>query len=137
MGKGYAVGETSASNSSMEKAMKSIAKFVFAATAIAACAAATAQPYGQSDQERRERNREEAIAKYGEPMNADRSMESHTTAREKTHRVAETTREKTHHVAESTRNFTHRQAQKMRNFGERQDERFGKVPAPAPEKTGQ
>lgn len=133
MGTACAAGETCASNPSMEKAMKSIARFVFAATAITACAAAVAQPYNQSDQERRERNREEVMAKYGEPMRADRPVERHTTMREKSHRVAEKTREKTHSVAESTRDFTHRQAQKMRNFGDRQNERFGK----APEKTGQ
>ena len=117
--------------------MKSIARFVFAATALAACAAATAQPYNASDQQRRERNREDVMARYGEPMSADRPVEKRTTLRDKTHRVAETTREKTHRVADSTRDFTHRQAQKMRNFGERQNERFGKTPAPAPEKTGQ
>jgi len=109
--------------------MKNIARFVFVVTAIAACGTALAQSSMQSDQERRDRNREEAMAKHGEPMSADRPVERHTTMREKTHRVAETTREKTHHVAESTRDFTHRQAQKVRNFGDRQNERFGKTPA--------
>ncbi len=128
--------------------MKSIARFVFAATAIAACTAATAQPYSSSDQERRERNREEVMARYGEPMRGDEPMERHMTmhekmhhtagvTREKTHHAAEETREKTHDVAEKTRDFTHRQAQKVRHFGERQQDRFGKAPERAEEKPGQ
>ena len=128
--------------------MKRIARIVFALTTVAACTAAVAQPYSSSDQERRERNREEVMAKYGQPMRADDRMERHTTLRQKTHHAAETTREKTHHVAEDTRekthdvaektrDFTHRQAQKVRHFGERQQDRFGKAPDRAPEKTGQ
>ncbi len=128
--------------------MKSVARFVFAATAFAACTAATAQPLSQSDQERRERNREEVMAKYGEPMAADQPVERHTTLREKTHHVAEMTREKTHQVAEETRekthdasektrDFTHRQAQKVRHFGERQQDRLGKAPTRAPEQSSQ
>lgn len=148
MGTGGRAGETSSSNSSMEKVLNSTARFIFAATAIAACTAATAQSFSQSDQERRERNREEVMAKHGEPMHADEPMERHGTmhekmhhsaemTREKTHHVAEETREKTHDVAEKTRDFTHRQAQKVRRFGERQQDHFGKAPEPAPEKTGQ
>ncbi len=120
--------------------MKSIARIVFALTTVAACTAAIAQPSSPSDQERRERNREELMARYGEPQrDADRTYDNdrHSTVREKSHRVAEKTREKTHHVAEKTREFTHRQAQKMRHFGERQNERFGKAPDRAPERTGQ
>ena len=120
--------------------MKSIARIVFALTAVAACTAAVAQPYTPSDQERRERNREELMARYGAPKgDADRAYDNdrHSTMREKTHHAAEKTREKTHHAAEKTRDFTHRQAQKMRNFGDRQNERFGKAPDRSPERTGQ
>ncbi len=119
--------------------MKSIARIVFALTAVAACTAAVAQSYSPSDQERRDRNREELMARYGEPhRDADRSYDNdrHSTLRHKTHHVAEKTREKTH-AAEKTRDFTHRQAQKMRNFGDRQNDRFGKAPERQPERTGQ
>jgi hypothetical protein len=132
--------QTSASKSPLEPFMKSIARIVFALTAVAACTAAVAQPYSPSDQERRERNREELMARYGEPQpDAARTYDNdrHSTLRDKTHHVAEKTREKTHNVAEKTRNFTHRQAQKMRNFGDRQNERFGKAPEHSPERTGQ
>ena len=120
--------------------MKSIARIVFALTTVAACTAAVAQPYGESDKERRERNREEVMARYGEPkVDANRTYDNdrHSTMRDKTHHAAEKTREKTHHAAEKTRDFTHRQAQKMRNFGDRQNERFGKAPEHSSERTGQ
>ena len=120
--------------------MKSIARIVFALTTVAACTAAVAQSYSPSDQERRDRNREEVMARYGAPKgDADRVYDNdrHSTVREKTHNVAEKTREKTHNVAEKTRDFTHRQAQKMRRFGDRQNERLGKAPEHSPERTGQ
>ena len=92
--------------------MKSIVRFALAAGALAACAVASAQPFDTADQQRRDRNREEAMARRGDTSNVTyRSDDNDRT----------TLREKTHHAADSTRSFTHRQAQKMRNFGERQE----------------
>ncbi|MEP7301280.1 MAG: hypothetical protein ABI699_07105 [Caldimonas sp.] len=100
--------------------MKSIVRIAFALTTLAACAAASAEPYDQADQERRARNREEAIAKHGDSrVSYQAGSEERTTLREKTHRAAD-----------KTRSFTHRQAEKMRRFGERQNRRYG-TPAPA------
>ena len=94
--------------------MKAASRLVLALVTCGSCAFAVAQPYGQSDQERRDRNREEAIARH----------ERTSTAREEMHEGASTVRTKTHHAAAKTRSFTHRQLEKVRNFGERQQRKF-------------
>ena len=124
--------------------MKKSAKLVFAALALASCAAGAETYYnGQSDQERRDRNREEALANY-------RAGTSTTSADSKAHRVenstkhaahevAESTRHVSHEVAESTRHATHKTAEAARRVGHktaqearditaRADAKFGAVP---------
>ena len=89
-------------------------RFVLALVTCGSCALAVAQPYGPSDQERRERNREEAMARH----------ERMSTAHEEMHEGASTVRSKTHHAATKTRSFSHRQLEKVRTFGERQQRKY-------------
>ena len=105
--------------------MKSIVRFALAAGAVAACAVATAAPFDSADQQRRDRNREEILARNGAANVTYRSEDGNRT----------TLREKTHRVAEKTRNFGHRQADKMRDFGERQERRHPRSPGQQPLKT--
>ena len=127
--------------------MKSISKLVIALATLGSCAVATAQPYGQADQERRERNREEAIAHY-ERMQRDagdsrsmhgRSMHSTRdgTVREDARDAKDNVRSKTHDAAQSTRSFTHRQLNKVRNFGERQQRKYPNRPTEKTENKGE
>ncbi len=101
--------------------MKTASRLVLAIVTLGSCALAGAQPFSQSDQERRDRNREEAIAHH-EHMNT--SSEHMSGAREEMHEGASNVRAKTHHAADKTRSFTHRQLDKVRNFGERQQRKY-------------
>ena len=117
--------------------MKMFTRIVLAVVTAGACAAAGAQSY-VSDQQRRDRNREEAMAHHDRMMNGsttgDRSAMRDSSVRdssardsslgEKTRDKARTVRSKTHQAAQSTRSFTHRQVEKVRNFGERQQRKF-------------
>ena len=51
--------------------MKSIVRFALAAGAVAACAVATAAPFDSADQQRRDRNREEILARRGAEIQRD------------------------------------------------------------------
>ena len=106
--------------------MKSIVRFALAVGAVAACTAAAAQPFDSADQQRRDRNREEIMARHGDTSNVTyRSDDADRT----------TLRGKTHRAAEKTRGFTHRQAEKMRDFGERQERRHPRNVGHQPPKT--
>ncbi|HEX2539987.1 MAG TPA: hypothetical protein VHM00_02780 [Caldimonas sp.] len=111
--------------------MKQLHRLILACAAFATCGVATAQTYdAAADQERRARNREEAIAKHN-------AMQSRSTS---SSRVAErsdagggpTLGDRARKAGKSVRNFTHRQAEKARNFSDRQDRRWGKRGAPGP-----
>jgi hypothetical protein len=102
--------------------MKFLPQLVLVLTAVASGAAgAQAAMSDQADQDRRARNREEALANYH--ANADRSS-------------GDTVRERTHKTAQSVRGFTHRQAQKARNFSDRQNRRYGTNTKPNPHPEG-
>jgi hypothetical protein len=101
--------------------MKTPSRLVLALLALASCAATAQTIYsGQADQERRERNREEALANYREhheTTSTDTMSERHERAREKTHDVAQKTRHEAHEVADSTRRVTHKSANAVRRAG--------------------
>jgi len=103
--------------------MKTASKLVLALVATASCGLAAAQS-DLSDQQRRERNREEAIAKW------EQQRSNGATARRDDGSIGanKSVQENTRHAATKTRSFTHRQLQKMRRFGERQEARH---PGPA------
>jgi hypothetical protein len=112
--------------------MKVLSRIILALVTIGSCAVAGAQTSSQADQERRARNREEAIANHqrmqGNTSSSTASTRSGSTARENvrdaTHAGANTVRSKTKSAAKSTSSFTHRQLSKVRNFGERQQRRL-------------
>lgn len=89
--------------------MKTSPKLVLALLAAAVSCAAGAETYSsQSDQARRERNREEALANY---------RAGNTTAREEAHDVAQSTRRGAHKVADKTRDVAHKTADEGRRVG--------------------
>jgi len=117
-------------------------QFVLAVVAAGSCVAASAQTSDSADQERRARNREEAIANHERMMQRtdverradmrrdgdmrhDRGDMRHDRMRDDKPTVGQ----RIDRGASSTKNFTHRTLNKMRNFGERQNR---KHPAPVP-----
>ncbi len=103
--------------------MKSFNQFVLGALALASCTVAVAQPYGTADQERRDRNRAEAIARH------ERMGESRSSVKEEVREGADTVRSKTRRAGNKAASFTNRQLDKVRNFGERQQAKFPPAPA--------
>jgi len=113
--------------------MNKLVRTTLAVVALGACAAATAQPYDAADRERRERNREELMARYGEPGAATPATARQGTSTHhasSTKHASETVREETHGAAQATRSFTHRQAEKMRHFGEKQNGKYSHTSSP-------
>ena len=90
-----------------------------------AAVGASAQTYytGQADQERRDRNREEALANYrAGHMNAattEYTAPHRHTVRGETHKAANATREAGHEVAEGAREVGHDTASAARRAGHR------------------
>ena len=89
--------------------MKLLPGIVFAFATFASCAALAVQT-PERDQERRERNREDALVRY-HTMH-DRDDDRDASSRH------ESLREETHEGAQSMRSFTHRQAEKARHSSE-------------------
>jgi hypothetical protein len=100
--------------------MKTSSRLAVVVLAFASCAVGAQTVYsGQADQERRERNREEALAHYrtdtsSSSMNTNDRKEG---MRDKTHEVAQKTRHETHQVADATRRVTHKSANAVRHAG--------------------
>jgi hypothetical protein len=105
---------------------KSMSKLVLAMVALGSCVAASAQTYS-SDEERRARNREEAIANW------ERTHDRDGTPQRSDMQPRKGVRETTHETAQKTRSFTHRQLDKVRNFGERQQRRHPRPANATPE----
>ena len=114
-------------------------KFVLAVVAAGSCVAASAQMSDSADQERRARNREEAIANHERmmqrsdverraDMRRDGDMRHGDMRYDRMRDDKPTVGQRIDRGASSTKNFTHRTLNKMRNFGERQNR---KHPAPA------
>jgi hypothetical protein len=97
-----------------------MSRLLLSLAAVAACATATAAPFDSADQARRERNREEVMAKHG--------LDNASTYRSEptTHRVEEkkTVTSETNRAVAATKNFGHRTADKMREFGAKTDAKF-------------
>lgn len=97
--------------------MKNMHKIVVALGALAVFGASAETIYsGQADQERRERNREEALVHYRGDATTS-TYDRRESAREKTHEVAQSTRRGAHKVADETRSVTHRSADAVRRVG--------------------
>ena len=96
--------------------MKSMSRLLLSLAAVAACATATAAPFDSADQARRDRNREEVMAKHGLSSTGDDS----------TYRPEEkkTLKSETKRAVVATENFGHRTADRMREFGARTSAKF-------------
>jgi hypothetical protein len=110
--------------------MKFLPVLVLAVTAVASAAAgAETVITSQAAQERRDRNVDEALARYRATHGTadNQSMAGHSTMN------GDSAREKGHHAAQSVRKFTHREAEKVRHFGARQNARYGTTAKPRTE----
>lgn len=96
--------------------MKFMPKIVLALTAVAAFGASAQTTYS-SDQERRERNREEALSNYRAGSTAPASYERRETVREEARDAKEKVRHGAHKVANSTRRVAHKTANEGRRVG--------------------
>ncbi|MDQ6638935.1 MAG: hypothetical protein M3Z15_04630 [Pseudomonadota bacterium] len=101
--------------------MKTSPKLVLALLAMASCAAGAQTVYsGQADQERRDRNREEALSNYRSSTGTTAPMatrERRETAREESHEAAQSARHGAHKAADSTRRVAHKSADAARRVG--------------------
>jgi Ni/Co efflux regulator RcnB len=133
--------------------MKFLPKIALVLTAAASCAAGAATPLSaQADQERRDRNREEALAAYhaspeDRSYGSNASYSSNSSYRDdsvtgkvkhaedavvtKTKEAGHTVATETRKVTKPVRDFTHRELNKSREFEARQNQKYGKAPAPA------
>lgn len=112
--------------------MNIVSKLVIALAAATTGGVAIASDLS-SDQQRRERNREEAIANWQHQQAGRDTMttylDRHATDRHEGQLSAHgSVQENTKIASQKTRTFTHRQLNKMRAFGERQEAR---LPGPA------
>ena len=105
--------------------MKSMSRLLLSLAAVAACATANAAPFDSADQARRDRNREEVMAKHGLSSSTYRA-ESSPLAEEK-----KTIKTETKRAVVATKNFGHRSADRMREFGARTNAKFKGQGAPA------
>ena len=104
--------------------MKNMHKIVLALGAVATFGVSAQTVYsGQADQERRERNREEALSQYRGTATTTSTAERRETVREKTHEAAQSTRRGAHKVADSTRRVTHKSANAVRRVGHKTAEK--------------
>jgi len=109
--------------------MKTPSKIALVLGAFAVVGASAETYYsGQADQERRERNREEALANY---------HAGHETARQLTHEAHESMRQEGHEVAESARHATHKSAEAVRHAGHTTAQKARDVSAHANAKYGE
>jgi hypothetical protein len=103
----------------MENVMKPMCRLFLSLAAVAACATATATPFDSADQARRERNREEVMARHG--LNTSGTYRSETTYRDEEHK---TLKGETNKPVNATKSFGHRTADKLREFGAKTDAKF-------------
>ena len=105
--------------------MKIPSKIALALSAFAVVGASAQTIYsGQADQERRERNREEALAAYrADHGTSSTSASTRETVRERSHDVARKARHEGHEVAEATRRVTHKSANAVRRAGHKTAEK--------------
>ena len=96
--------------------MKSMSRLLLSLAAVAACATAHAAPFDRADQERRDRNRAEVMAKHG--------LDSTTYRSERVYHEDKSVKSETKKAVDSTKRFGHRTADKMREIGDRANAKF-------------
>ena len=106
--------------------MKLLPRLILACATLATCTVAGAQTFNAAaDQDRRARNREEALAKYHAAAQDRPATRSTRVDDRREPGGGPTLGDRTRNATKSVRNFTHRQAEKARNFSDRQDRRWG------------
>ena len=105
--------------------MNTMSRLLLSLAAVAACATATAAPFDSADQARRERNREEVMAKHGLDTSGAYRSETAYRGEEK-----KTLKGETNRAVAATKNFGHRTADKMREFGAKTDAKFDHKASP-------
>ncbi len=106
--------------------MKLLPRLILACATVATCTVAGAQTFdAAADQDRRARNREEALSKYRAAAQDRPSARTDRVDDRRGSGGGPTLGDRTRTVGKSVRNFTHRQAEKARNFSEKQDRRWG------------
>ena len=108
--------------------MKPMSRLLLSLAAVAACASASAAPYDSADQARRERNREEVMAKHG--LSTSGTTRSDTTNGVNGVEEKKTLKGETSKAIAATKNFGHRTADKMRAFGAKTDAKFSHKSSP-------
>ena len=99
--------------------MKPLSRLLLSLAAVAACATANATPFDSADQARRERNREEVMAKHGLSTSSAYRSETSPPVEEK-----KTLKSETRRAIVATEDFGHRTADRMRAFGARTNAKF-------------
>jgi Ni/Co efflux regulator RcnB len=105
-----------------ENAMKSMSRLLLSLAAVAACATAHAAPFDSADQARRDRNREEVMAKHALSSTGD-----YTASRPE---EKKTLKSESKRAVVATENFGHRTADRMREFGARTNAKFHSQSSP-------
>jgi len=105
--------------------MKSMSRLLLSLAAVAACATANAAPFDSADQARRDRNREELMARQGVDSTPPRADATYRSDEKKT------VKSETRRAVNATKNFGHRTADKMRDIGDRTNARFKGPGSPA------
>ena len=100
--------------------MKSMSRLLLSLAAVAACATANAAPFDSADQARRDRNREEVMAKHGLNSSTYRSDARYHADEKKT------VKSETDKAVAATKGFGHRTAEKMREIGAKTNAKFDK-----------
>ena len=102
--------------------MKSMSRMLLSLAAVAACATANAAPFDSADQARRDRNREEVMARHG------LSSTTYRTDRVYHEDNKKTVKSETKKAVDATKGFGHRTADKMREFSARMEAKFDRGP---------
>jgi len=105
--------------------MKTMSRLLLSLAAVAACATANAAPYDSDDQARRDRNREEVMAKHGLSSTSYRADGSASVEEKKT------VKGETKRAVNATKRFGHRTADKMREIGDKANAKFPGPGTPA------
>jgi len=103
--------------------MKSMSRLLLSLAAVAACATAGAAPFDSADQARRDRNREEVMAKHG--LNSSSADGTYRGEEKKT------PKSESKRAVVATENFGHRTADRMRDFGAKANAKFKGQSTPA------
>ena len=106
--------------------MTSMSRLLLSLAAVAACATAHAAPYDRDDQARRDRNREEVMAKHGLGAGDSYRADGSVRVEEK-----KTVKSQARRAVDATKNLGHRTADKMRRIGDKANARFPGPRSPA------